>query len=107
MEFWLNSQSDHITDPNDGVVFGISDGNNYPNAQAFLIDYGNTTSAFSNERISIVRQALPANNQTMSCLLSNNTHTNQWHHFAVVCTGTNWLLYLDGILQSTVNKPLL
>jgi len=96
ISFRLKSNTSHFAAGK--VLFTIN--NNNANETGFGIYWGAVTSGASNEVIGIAAFSNGAG--TMYYYTSATEQANDWHHLTIVCTGSNWLLYWDGKLQSLV-----
>ncbi|MCU0428713.1 MAG: choice-of-anchor D domain-containing protein [Cytophagaceae bacterium] len=100
IEFWAKSNVDHKSG-SPRPIFQIENGAN----QEFSVWWGNLTAGLTNERISVFHEtANAAANQTIIGVTDPGTYVGEWHHYAVVCTGTQFLFYIDGELKSSTNS---
>ena len=91
IEFWYNSG------PNDhksvgSVLFSLTAGSSFPN---FYVGYGTTSAGMTNERISVITSQ-SGSDVTMFGFEDAGSYINEWHHYAIVADGSQYLFYIDG-----------
>jgi hypothetical protein len=105
IEFWLKANIDHKIAAGRGALWSINDGSNFGSGEYFLINYGHSTQYLTDERISIIHSLQSQGMTTLYSLVDNGTYAGQWHHYAVVCDGLVYSLYVDGQISSLTPAP--
>jgi hypothetical protein len=100
IEFWLKANIDHKIDSSSGAIWSINDGNEFGNGEFFLINWGHSTQYLTDERISVIHALQSQGMVTLYGLVDNGTYSGQWHHYAVICDGSAYTLYIDGQISS-------
>ena len=96
---WLKlSSSDTFTNYTDFFTIGMN--NDGQTGGGFRIEH---TSAAGGIQIPVPKLTTIGNTNSWYTVYSNGTCCkDQWAHFAIVCNGTNYYIYLNGALTSTV-----
>ncbi|MEZ4897561.1 MAG: LamG-like jellyroll fold domain-containing protein [Saprospiraceae bacterium] len=108
IEFWFKPNYDHKgvdwTLRTASYILSFNDGNVFANGETFFIMYGRITSGLIDERISV---GVGNHGQwTIDAVVDHTGNfANQWHHYAVSCTGSDWIIYIDGIKANSVHDP--
>ncbi|MCO6491481.1 MAG: thrombospondin type 3 repeat-containing protein [Phaeodactylibacter sp.] len=103
IEFWLKSNLDHRTDIS--TLWAVSDGVAVNSGgQRFNITYGTHTGGLSNERISALHWRGYTDDYSLQGVIENGDVTGEWHHYAVVCNGSTWSFYIDGLHEVTTQS---
>lgn len=93
ISFWFKANASHKT--SGGFIYGI---NNNAGSTFFVIGYGNATGTLTNEVISV--QYGGSSSDRAGFTDASDTWFGSWHHCVLVCTGSAWLIYLDGISRT-------
>jgi Concanavalin A-like lectin/glucanases superfamily len=93
IEFWARADFNHMSDV--GMIWAINDGNPIAGADAesFELRYGSNTSGIANESITIFYSLWSINAYGAE---ENSDISGLWHHYAVLASGAEYLLYIDG-----------
>ena len=94
VEFWAKSNQDHRS-ASPQTVFFVS---NQTGEDNFEITIGSVSDDLTDELFGVFLEIdSEFTGGTAVAYVDNNDYTGEWHHYAVVADGSNYLLYFDGV----------
>ena len=100
IEFWLKANVDHKINDGRGTIWAINDGSEYGSGEFFIIMWGHSTQYLTNERISVLHALQSQGMITLYGLVDGGSYAGQWYHYAMVCDGSAYTLYVNGQINS-------
>ena len=105
IEFWLNANFDYHYKV--GIIWFVSDNNPLleSGSEYFELTYGAHTGSLDNERLNIIKSIGGTSNTNFYSVIDDGYADFDWHHYAIVATGSDYRVFIDGEEQILTANP--